>query len=258
MIDYIMPFPDVFKIFDSHSQDLHGMPYAFGYAVLTSVEGVENLVEYFHLISNSCHLNLGIPFEIKGFNCSKRNELSNRNSTESLQFACFEHGSTISKQHNTNMMASIQEKNRVQRKNESSEQREKRLAKARDYKKINEDLKKKSSEKLKIKRQNESIEKKKTRLAKQRDYQRALRQNESPEQREKRLAKARSYRKLVKETKGLNANMPASKNNRYHNSGENIEQLIRNFHNSVCTGPLYICTCCDQLWYKHLPRTQAL
>jgi hypothetical protein len=142
MIDYIMPFPDVFKIFDSHSRDLHGMPYAFGYAVLTSVEGVENLVEYFHLISNSCHLNLGIPFEIKGFNCSKRNELSNRNSTESLQFACFEHGSTISKQHNTNMMASIQEKNRVQRKNESSEQREKRLAKARDYKKINEYLKK--------------------------------------------------------------------------------------------------------------------
>ena len=40
------------------------------------------------------------------------------------------------------MMASIQEKKRVQRKNESSEQREKRLAKARDYKKINEYLKK--------------------------------------------------------------------------------------------------------------------
>ena len=124
------------------------------------------------------------------------------------------------------------------------------MAKARDYKKINEDLKQ-NSEKLKIKRQNESIEKKKTRLAKQRDYQRTLRKNESPEQREKRLAKARSYRKLVKETKGLNANMPASENKRYHNSVENIEQLIRNFDNSVCTGPLYICTCCDQLWYKH-------
>ena len=67
-----MPFPDVFKIFDSYSQDLHGMPYASGYAVLTSVEGVENLVEYFHFISNSCCLNLGIPFEVKGVNCSKR------------------------------------------------------------------------------------------------------------------------------------------------------------------------------------------
>ena len=45
--------------------------------------------------------------------------------------------------------------------------------------------------------------------------------------------------------------MPASENKRYHNSVENIEELIGNFHNSVCTGPLYICTCCDQLWYKH-------
>ena len=29
------------------------------------------------------------------------------------------------------------------------------------------------------------------------------------------------------------------------------ESLIRNFHKSVSTGPLYICTCCDQLWYRH-------
>ncbi len=26
-----MPFPDVFKIFDSHSRDLHGMPHACGH-----------------------------------------------------------------------------------------------------------------------------------------------------------------------------------------------------------------------------------
>ena len=55
------------------------------------------------------------------------NELSDRNSRESLQIACFERGSTISQQHNTNMMAIIKEKKRVQRKNESSEQRVKRL-----------------------------------------------------------------------------------------------------------------------------------
>ena len=29
------------------------------------------------------------------------------------------------------------------------------------------------------------------------------------------------------------------------------ESVIRNFHESVSTGPLYICTCCDQLWYRH-------
>ena len=42
-----MPFPDVFKIFDSRSPD--GMPCASGYCILTSVEGVQNLVQYFML-----------------------------------------------------------------------------------------------------------------------------------------------------------------------------------------------------------------
>ena len=30
-----------------------------------------------------------------------------------------------------------------------------------------------------------------------------------------------------------------------------MTQLIANFHNAVSSGPVYICTCCDQLWYKH-------
>ena len=30
-----------------------------------------------------------------------------------------------------------------------------------------------------------------------------------------------------------------------------ILELVRNFNNSVSTGPLYACSCCDQLWYKH-------
>ncbi len=30
-----------------------------------------------------------------------------------------------------------------------------------------------------------------------------------------------------------------------------LQSLITKFHNIVSQGPLYICTCCDQLWYKH-------
>ncbi len=30
-----------------------------------------------------------------------------------------------------------------------------------------------------------------------------------------------------------------------------ILELVRNFHSSVSTGPIYVCSCCDQLWYKH-------
>ena len=34
---------------------------------------------------------------------------------------------------------------------------------------------------------------------------------------------------------------------------ENIDELtlVKKFHNPVSAAPLYICTCCDQLWYKH-------
>ena len=39
----MMPFPDVFKVFDSHSRDLYVMPSMSGYCVLTSVEGIQNL-----------------------------------------------------------------------------------------------------------------------------------------------------------------------------------------------------------------------
>ena len=32
---------------------------------------------------------------------------------------------------------------------------------------------------------------------------------------------------------------------------EPLQNLIAKFHDVVSQGPLYICTCCDQLWYKH-------
>ena len=48
---------------DSHSRDVFGRPSALGYCVLISVEGIENLGEYFQLTSRS---NAMIPFELKG------------------------------------------------------------------------------------------------------------------------------------------------------------------------------------------------
>ena len=52
-----------FKIFDSHSRDLHGMPHSFGKCTLLSVEGLENLISYLQL---SCLQTCTLPFEIKG------------------------------------------------------------------------------------------------------------------------------------------------------------------------------------------------
>jgi hypothetical protein len=60
------PFPEVFKIFDSHSRDRGGMPCSYGYCVLTSLEQLQSLVEYFQLTSNnSCSM---VRFELKVFN----------------------------------------------------------------------------------------------------------------------------------------------------------------------------------------------
>ncbi len=76
-IAIFMPFPDVFKIFDSHSRDLEGMPCASGYCILTSVEGVQNLVQYFELTSCSQCQNVYVPFELKGVKCNRKLDMSN-------------------------------------------------------------------------------------------------------------------------------------------------------------------------------------
>ena len=57
----MMPFPHVFKMFDSHSRDLYGMPCMSGHCVLISVEGLQNLAQYFHLTSQPRESNSNIP-----------------------------------------------------------------------------------------------------------------------------------------------------------------------------------------------------
>ena len=32
---------------------------------------------------------------------------------------------------------------------------------------------------------------------------------------------------------------------------KSLENLISKFHSIVSSGPIYICSCCDKLWYKH-------
>ena len=55
---------NLFKVFDSHSRDLHGMPNFSGTCVLLTVESFENLVSFFKIISPQKSY---IPFEIKDF-----------------------------------------------------------------------------------------------------------------------------------------------------------------------------------------------
>ena len=64
-----------FKVFDSHSRDLHGIPSFSGKCVLLTTESSGNLVSFFQIISpqTSC-----TPFQIKGVSiiltCTDKNE----------------------------------------------------------------------------------------------------------------------------------------------------------------------------------------
>ena len=80
----MMPFPDVFKVFDSHSRNLFGMPSAYGYCVLISIEGNENLAQYLHVTSPSGSPNDVIPFELKGAQFINERTLSDQTNTESI------------------------------------------------------------------------------------------------------------------------------------------------------------------------------
>ena len=52
-----------FKIFDSHSRDLYGMPDSFGKCTLVCIEGLENVESFFQM---SCPETGAVPFEMKG------------------------------------------------------------------------------------------------------------------------------------------------------------------------------------------------
>ena len=361
----MMPFPDVFKVFDSHSRDIFGRPSAMGYCVLISVEGIANLGEYFRLTSRS---NVVIPFELKGVMCidnddmetelcarvitnsgmvdlpevfkqcdvnsktlsntnfdqaSKRKIMSNDSTEQSESRATStksreyrktkrtrrQSESTEQREARLAKMRKYNNSNKAKRQNETTEEREARLAKVREYnksrkaKRQNETTEEKEARLAKVReynksrkaRQNETTEEREARLAKKREYynsRKARGQNETTEQNEARLTKVREYNNFRKakrqnettEQKEARLTMErerkrasrkqASSQKQGERKGsysshsiregtsnlvtnyfphENIDELalVRKFHNSVSAGPLYICTCCDQLWYKH-------
>ena len=61
LVAIIMPFPDVFKVSDSHSRDFYGMPSTSGCCVLISIEGHQNLPRYFQYLRAMCQI---IPFHL--------------------------------------------------------------------------------------------------------------------------------------------------------------------------------------------------
>ena len=133
-------------------------------------------------------------------------------------------------------------KRKKKRANESSESRKKRLATQSQYQrqKIANESAELREERLlnqchyqNKKISNESAECREKRLLNQRQYQKEKLANESADHRQERLAKQRQYQK---------------EKNLYNST---ITDEIRKFHANISRRPEYICSCCNQLWYKH-------
>ena len=74
-----------YKIFDSHSRHLYGIPDPFGKFVLIAVEGLDNLALYFQSSYRfRCSQNTGLPFEIKGVKLSNSDNTIIRNNDSNL------------------------------------------------------------------------------------------------------------------------------------------------------------------------------
>lgn len=153
----LMPFPHVFRVFDSHSRNMHGMLVAVGYSVLVSIEGIQNLVRFFHHNCNRLDQNnQNTLFELKGLKCLRNISLSSLDN-KANGTTINDHEEPTQQQdcvtEKKNTLAKEREK-RQQTKQESVADREKRLVKLRQKKE---------------KRQQESAAKRENILAKQRD-----------------------------------------------------------------------------------------
>ena len=148
-----------FKIFDSHSRDLYGMPHPFGKCILASVEGIENLVTYFQSTVPQGNV---IPFEVKGVTVQLTNSeitqivglTSTQNAKEHVKQKCSE---------------------------ETESQKQSRLENGRKYQKM--------------KRAVETETRKQTRLESVGRYTKTKRAVETETEKQSRLENAREYKK---------------------------------------------------------------
>ena len=87
----------------------------------------------------------------------------------------------------------------------------------------------------------------------------------SPQPKQKKYQYMKEYMKRKRATENSRQStqspQPKQKKNQYmkeymkgkrsQSKNQTLQSLISKFHDIVSQGPHYICTCCDQLWYKH-------
>ena len=214
--------------------------------------------------------NITTPFEVKGVKSSLANTATEQDNYDIVQNKVLNETEI--------QLEKRRQRYKKSKANETTEVREIRLAKLRDMRK-NQSSDKREKKLLGRRQKNrkniisESSEARKTRLLKKHQQEKQVFERETTEHREKRLLNKRKQKKQAinnesdkqKENRLMQKRQKAKKayHDRSAQSEEScimkrfkkrtmtLEQLIADFHNNVSNGPVYICTCCDQLWYKH-------
>ncbi|XP_078349889.1 uncharacterized protein LOC144634728 [Oculina patagonica] len=144
---------------------------------------------------------------------------------------------TETKEQRENRLRKCRQQRIKKKETESKEQRENRLRKHRELirKKRETETKQQKENRLKKNKQTESNEQRERRLKKKRESRRKAKETETKQQKEERLRKRREAYTIRKG----------------HQNQMSCDELVTIFRELVATGPTFVCTCCDQLWYKH-------
>ena len=153
-----------FKIFDSHSRDLYGMPDSFGRCTLVSIVGLENVASCLQM---SCPQTGTVPFEMKGVHI-----LMSGSETDMQHVQQDPNSDHISSGDENNAKSVHNKKQKCT--SEISKRKEKQLIARRKYEKK--------------RKANESPEAREKRLAGKRESNKKRRATGNPETRKKRLA----------------------------------------------------------------------
>ena len=94
---------------------------------------------------------------------------------------------------------------------------------------------------MKKKRSSETFQNKQNQQNK--EYMKKRRLSETSQEKEKKNWQHKEYMKKKRTSETFQ--------NKQNQQNKCLQSLILKFHDIVSKGPLYVCSCCDQLWYKH-------
>ncbi|CAB4012613.1 Hypothetical predicted protein [Paramuricea clavata] len=222
-----------FKVFDSHSRDLYGIPHPFGKCILASVDSIESLVIYFQ---STVPPGNETPFEVKGvtvqLNCDIT-QISGLASSESEKEHVKQKCSELTESQKQSRLQNARKYKKAKQAAETETEKQTRLGNTREYQKAKrasetEDEKQtrleNASEYRKAKQASETQHEKQKTLKNARECQKAKRASETEHEKQTRLENAREYRKAKQASETEHEKQTRLENAREYRKGKQASE----------------------------------